>query len=74
MKRVLYLCDGNKSCGINNSFCAGKKANKEGESCAYTSDPSHAINGECDDPENHPERFMETEQSFWEILKEDDDD
>ena len=73
MKRLLYLCDGKKSCGVNNSFCGAMKAKKTADdSCIDTSEPAYALNGECKDPENHPERFMETEQSFWEILKEDD--
>lgn len=48
---TMYLCKGNKPI----CFVAGCAIN--GGDCKHTTDPQYAINGECTDPQNHPERF-----------------
>ena len=51
---VVYLCDCRKPCGMGNG-CA--QNNSAFGFCKHTTDPEHALNGACDDPQNHPERF-----------------
>lgn len=61
--RVAYLCDGqgckreHKSCQVwpEDSPCR----------CWHTIDPEHAVNGPCEYPEEHPERFAELEPGVF---------
>lgn len=55
MIRVLYLCDG-EGCRY---MCHG-----ELYACEHTTDPRHAVNGACEKPELHPERFVKYEDRF----------
>ena len=52
---ILYLCDGKKE------QCSGKIGcffgNSDLNSCKHTTDPAHALNGPCPEPQSHPERF-----------------
>lgn len=50
---VFYLCDAQKDCAGKDGCAYGIEIGP----CKYTSDPSHARNGACPDPQNHPERF-----------------
>lgn len=36
--------------------------------CHHTTHADHAINGPCEDPENHPERFeyVKNLEEYWE--------
>ena len=56
MKRIAYLCDGN-GCDSKHKSCEYLPKGHMAR-CTHTSDPEHAVNGRCDDPENHTERFM----------------
>ena len=60
MSTVIYLCDGKKPCAT-----AGRcrLVDPEAGCCRRTSDPAHAVNGACGDPENHPERFERLQSS-----------
>ena len=42
---VFYICDG-KAC----KNCS--------EECSHTSKVEHAVNGACENPQDHPERFQ----------------
>ena len=53
--RVLYLCDG-EGCEY---IC-----HREVYVCEHTTDPQHAVNGACEQPELHPERFTKHEDKF----------
>ena len=54
---VAYLCDGHvEKC--SKTGCALVPEPKLWGECRRTTDPTHAINGPCMDPWNHPERFM----------------
>lgn len=51
-RNTLYICAGDTdgvSCPLNDRECF--------EDCHYTTHPEYALNGPCEDPENHPERF-----------------
>ena len=54
---TVYLCD------MQKEDC--KKAGCK-EYCRHTTSVSHALNGECADPQNHPERFMLINGQYWE--------
>ena len=50
---ILYICD--------QHFCDDPSCLKyENYECHHTTSPNHALNGKCEDPWNHPERFGET--------------
>ena len=62
---VAYLCDG-MGCKSEHKSCRGFPA--KSEYCRHTTDPDHAVNGPCEHPEEHPERFAELEPGkFWEV-------
>ena len=50
-----YLCNKKKPCA-NGAGC--DKSGLPTGMCNHTSNPEYAINGECKDPWNHPERFI----------------
>ena len=52
VRNVLYLCDGN-GCRYEHKMCKMQ----DSERCMHTTNPAHAINGVCEDPQRHPERF-----------------
>lgn len=62
---IIYICDKKKDCA-EGTGC--------GAHCNHTLDTAHALNGACDRPQEHPERFEEkfdgTEAFFVETLKE----
>lgn len=65
MKHVVYLCD-RKACIINGTdYCV--------DNCMLTHKADHAINGFCEDPDNHPERFEKIESRVGPIYKEKED-
>lgn len=50
IKQTSYICNEQKpKCKI--------RCNSKGGYCRHTCDPRYALNGPCEDPENHPERF-----------------
>ena len=52
---VAYLCDGMGCAAVREE---GKDCVIfEGEPCRHTFDPTHAVNGECENPAKYPERF-----------------
>lgn len=53
MGMIAYLCDGN-GCSHVNKSCRTRMR----ERCHHTTDPAHAVNGACEDPQRHPERFL----------------
>ena len=65
MRHVVYLCD-RKACIIDGTdYCV--------DNCMYTHKGEHAINGPCEDPENHPERFEKIETRVGPVYKEKED-
>ena len=54
--RVAYLCDGQVE-NCRKTGCALVPEPGPWSECRRTTDPKHAINGPCEDPWNHPERF-----------------
>lgn len=65
MKHIVYLCD-RKACIINGKdYCV--------KNCMHTCRGDHAINGLCEDPENHPERFEKIESRIGPVYKEKED-
>lgn len=65
MKHIVYLCD-RKACIINDKdYCV--------KNCMHTSRGDHAINGLCEDPENHPERFEKIESRVGPVYREKED-
>ena len=52
--RIAYLCD-KKACADARRSCNGLWKNAL---CRHTTNPAHAVNGACKDPQAHPERFM----------------
>ena len=51
---VLYLCDCRMPCATE----VGCYKNDSAVGfCKHTTKPEHAMNGICEDPQNHPERF-----------------
>lgn len=48
---VMYLCKGGKP------ICSAVGCYNNNGACRWTTDPNYAINGPCDHPEQHPERF-----------------
>ena len=59
--RVAYLCDGN---GCKSAWPSCKNPEFAGM-CRHTTDPEHAVNGPCEHPEEHPERFEELEPGVF---------
>ena len=61
---ILYLCDGLRECAGRNGCCAYGIVRGP---CRRTTDPSHARNGACPDPQNHTERFekMKGQKGEW---------
>ena len=57
---ILYLCDALRECAGMNGCCAYGIVRGP---CRHTTDPSHARNGACPDPQNHPERFERLQSS-----------
>ena len=56
MPKVLYVCDGKKACN-RSAFCYYN--NHETDcSCFLTTTLRSAKNGPCNNPEEHPERFV----------------
>ena len=55
MMSVLYLCDGD-GCRY---MCHRKLYD-----CEHTTDPQHAVNGVCEQPELCPARFLKREDKF----------
>lgn len=55
--KTLYLCDRREQCRESKSC---------GDPCELTGNPEHAINGGCEDPENHPERFLKVRDYYIE--------
>jgi len=51
---IAYLCDCRKKCA-DSPGCF--KNGMDVGFCRHTTDPKHALNGECAEPQNHPERF-----------------
>lgn len=65
-KTVAYICDG-KACE-DQLWPSCKIPRTEIDHCDHTTNPEHAKNGPCEDPENHPERFKELQNGrYWEI-------
>jgi len=51
MATVAYICD------FKDPRCKDRCSGPSFGICFHTTDPDHAVNGSCPDPENHPERF-----------------
>lgn len=51
---VLYLCDCRLPCAMN---VGCHQSGTAVGVCRHTTQPEHALNGACADPQNHPERF-----------------
>ena len=63
---VAYICDG-KDCA-DQLWPSCKITGTKIDHCDHTTNPEHAKNGPCEDPENHPERFKELQSGrYWEI-------
>lgn len=65
---IAYICDGlDPKCsgkvGCFKSLCSTAE-------CNHTLNERYALNGPCEDPENHPERFtfidIPGEKTYWE--------
>jgi len=66
--KVAYLCDGLQSCSDKVGCYRNGTPLSE---CFHCFDPEHAINGPCEHPEAHPDRFRlldipGDELWFWE--------
>lgn len=75
--KVAYICDGKAKCTLEpGCFARYDPVTWSDMVCRHTLDGSHAVNGICVDPENHPERFTafpEFEQiKFYERLPEEE--
>lgn len=67
--RVSYLCDGLDKC--SDKVGCFRVAKPGMDYCYHTFCAAHAVNGPCNDPENHPERFhridiSDKETCWWE--------
>ena len=57
--RIAYICDGKDHCCQEpGCFMWEEYAADTDMICRHTINPEHAVNGVCEDPENHPERFV----------------
>ena len=61
--RVAYLCDG-QGCKSEHKSCVFWPEDSSCR-CRHTTDPDHAVNGPCEHPEQHPERFEELEPGVF---------
>lgn len=59
MTRVAYRCNGKnpKCCGSMSCIVNNIDYNPFGCICEHTMKEEYAVNGPCEDPWNHPERF-----------------
>ena len=60
--RIAYLCDGE---GCKASCRLGCYDDDGMFRCRRTTDPEHAINGHCEHPEQHHDRFVEVEPGVY---------
>ena len=59
MNKIAYICDGYDKCSLEpGCFLREDPQTATDWCCNHTTNPKHAINDICDDPENHPERFV----------------
>ena len=66
MIHTVYLCD-RKACIFDGTdYCTY-------DYCKHTQKPNHAINGPCEAPEDHPERFEAIETRIGIVYKEKED-
>ena len=56
---IAYICDGHDDCAFEpGCFKREDLVSKSDWVCHHTTKPEHAVNDICEDPENHPERFV----------------
>lgn len=64
--KVAYICDQKGGCKSKWPSC---KNPEFADLCTHTTDPEHAVNGKCANPDKDPDRFEEIRPGvFWEIL------
>lgn len=73
MCKIAYICDGYDKCSLEpGCFLREDPLSITDHCCHHTLDPKHAVNDICNDPENHPERFVKFSDSktikYYELM------
>ena len=59
LPRIAYICDGYDKCSMEPGCFLREDPYGQGDMvCRRTTDPNHSATPLCEDPENHPERFI----------------
>lgn len=65
MCKIAYICDGYDKCSLEpGCFLREDPLTATDYCCYHTLNPKHAVNDICNDPENHPERFVKVLDTY----------